>query len=369
MATDELAIALQRMFTNNFKREPNESILFIVDSAPEEMKDNITPRLFEIINERAKYVELCAQRAQDLYGKQYVDFKKYPATLQAGKEIPDDVVDAMKEHDIFLAITTFSLSHTRGRKAACEAGARGALMPGFTPDMFNSKRPMAVDHLKMKELGDNLIKQINEIRNSHPEKKCFVKIIDQQENSLQFEIMANNRVFQRDYGLFYEKGDSGNLPAGEVYIAPNEFTAEGKIAIPKEWTKHNEETADTLFLTFKKGQLSEIKGETERLKEILGFHVENPVPSAAELYQFRRNLAEFGIGLNQNATRHDSVVESEKIIGTCHLAIGTNATFGGFIQSDIHFDFIIPGATVLINDTPIIAHGVLLVSENKESCE
>src|SRR5829696_3940981 len=44
---------------------------------------------------------------------------------------------------VFIAPTRRSLSHTRARKAASEAGARGATLPGVTEDML--ARLMAAD--------------------------------------------------------------------------------------------------------------------------------------------------------------------------------------------------------------------------------
>ena len=44
---------------------------------------------------------------------------------------------------MFIAPTSRSLSHTRARKAASDAGARGATLPGVTEDML--ARLMACD--------------------------------------------------------------------------------------------------------------------------------------------------------------------------------------------------------------------------------
>ena len=46
-------------------------------------------------------------------------------------------------------------------------------------------------------------------------------------------------------------------------------------------------------------------------------------------------------------------LEAEKIIGTCHFAIGDNHTFNGNVISDIHVDFIIPEPITKIDDVEI----------------
>src|SRR3989440_2885812 len=60
-----------------------------------------------------------------------------------GTEPPPPVAAALAAADVFVAPTSKSLSHTRARKAASDAGARGATMPGVTIDML--ARVMAVD--------------------------------------------------------------------------------------------------------------------------------------------------------------------------------------------------------------------------------
>ena len=60
-----------------------------------------------------------------------------------GTEPPPPLAAALAASDVYIAPTSRSLSHTAARKAASEAGARGATMPGVTEDML--ARVMAVD--------------------------------------------------------------------------------------------------------------------------------------------------------------------------------------------------------------------------------
>ena len=57
------------------------------------------------------------------------------------------VAAAMAACDVFIAPTVKSLSHTEAAAGACEAGARGATMPGVTEDML--ARVMAIDFDQM----------------------------------------------------------------------------------------------------------------------------------------------------------------------------------------------------------------------------
>jgi leucyl aminopeptidase (aminopeptidase T) len=58
------------------------------------------------------------------------------------------------------------------------------------------------------------------------------------------------------------------------------------------------------------------------------------------------NIAEFGIGTNDHATRLDNILESEKILGTIHIALGDNSSFGGKIKTPFHQDFVFLKPTV-----------------------
>ena len=66
-----------------------------------------------------------------------------------GEEPPAAVAAALGAARVFIAPTRRSLSHTRARKAASEAGARGATLPGVTEDML--ARLMACDFPLMAE--------------------------------------------------------------------------------------------------------------------------------------------------------------------------------------------------------------------------
>ena len=54
-----------------------------------------------------------------------------------------------------------------------------------------------------------------------------------------------------------------------------------------------------------------------------------------------KNIAELGIGTNDRATRPDNILESEKILGTIHIALGDNSSFGGRIRTSFHQDFVV----------------------------
>jgi leucyl aminopeptidase (aminopeptidase T) len=61
-----------------------------------------------------------------------------------------------------------------------------------------------------------------------------------------------------------------------------------------------------------------------------------------------RNIAELGIGTNDKAVRPDNILESEKILGTIHIALGDNSSFGGRVSTPFHQDFVFFRPTVTL---------------------
>jgi aminopeptidase len=65
-------------------------------------------------------------------------------------------------------------------------------------------------------------------------------------------------------------------------------------------------------------------------------------------YPQARTIAEFGVGTNERAKIGTSVLESEKVLGTIHIAIGDNSTLGGRTVVPFHLVFILENPTVEI---------------------
>ncbi len=59
-----------------------------------------------------------------------------------------------------------------------------------------------------------------------------------------------------------------------------------------------------------------------------------------------RVLAELGIGTNPAAILSGSILEDEKVVGTAHVAFGTNVSFGGTNASAVHIDGMLLEPTV-----------------------
>jgi leucyl aminopeptidase (aminopeptidase T) len=128
--------------------------------------------------------------------------------------------------------------------------------------------------------------------------------------------------------MLTEPGSFGNLPAGEVYLAPLEGTSNGVMVL--EYAPGGK--LDTpVRLVVQGGDVVEVEGEDALAVSLRKAFADNPLV---------RNIAELGIGTNDRATRPDNILEAEKILGTVHIALGDNSGFGGRIQVPFHEDYI-----------------------------
>jgi len=339
--------AIINMFKVNMGLKDGESVLvltdyphsnFWVELGIEELSDSLR---------RSYLARVVYEVGREFFRSCRFKFLAYPMTGMHGAEPPKSVGEAMKSSDVVIAITTYSLSHTRAREEACRAGARVASMPGFTPEMFEPGGPMAVDYLRIKEVCESLVKELSNAES--------VRVRTSYGTDLRFSIKG--REWGVDTGLYTRPGEWGNLPAGEVYIAPLEGTGEGTVVVPKGWFRGLKED---LVMRFKEGLVVEVEGGGEVgkwLKEVLG--LEPKIDD--EVHLARRNLAELGIGTNPNARRPDNVLEAEKILGTVHIAIGDNSHLGGRTEADLHEDFVLPKPTLEVDGRVIMEEGKLVL--------
>jgi aminopeptidase len=160
------------------------------------------------------------------------------------------------------------------------------------------------------------------------------------------EVSVEDRRWYMDTGICHKKGEFMNLPAGEVFIAPKEGTADGKLIIDGAFWEMLE---NPVIIDVKKGYANRIAGTKEIAKQISKRGKEG------------RNIAEVGIGMNPKAKIIGNVLEDEKVKGTVHVALGDNSTFGGKCKAGIHIDGIIKKPTLFADDELIMENGKLVV--------
>jgi leucyl aminopeptidase (aminopeptidase T) len=256
----------------------------------------------------------------------------------AAAEPPAPVAAAMAAADVVLAPTIQSLSHTAARKVASEAGVRIGTLPGVTEEMLS--RLMTGDLEEIRRRGWAVVTALNraaEVRITCP-------------HGSDLRIGLEGRMGIVDAGELGNRGAFGNLPCGEGFIAPLEGTTEGKLVVDGSIAEIG--LLDTpVELTVREGHLVAATGpDGEHLMELLTAHGEDGT-----------NVAELGIGTNEEAILTGNILEDEKIFGTCHVAFGASAAIGGTVQVPVHLDCVVLEPTVEVDGETIVSGGDLLV--------
>ncbi|VAX32723.1 Leucyl aminopeptidase (aminopeptidase T) [hydrothermal vent metagenome] len=227
--------------------------------------------------------------------------------------------------DVVIALSNYSTSHTRFRDLLTRVcSARYASMPLFDVRMFEGA--MDVDWKALRKRTKAMAKLVDRA----------VEVVISAPNGTGIRLSKKGRRAHADSGDLKKPGSFGNLPAGEVYFAPVEGTAEGTLVL--EWAP-TRRLSSPVTLRVSGGYVEEVEGSDDfvfTLRERIAERRENA------------NIAEIGIGTNDRAVRPDNILESEKILGTIHVALGDNSSFGGKVKTPFHQDFVFFRPTVVL---------------------
>jgi aminopeptidase len=222
-----------------------------------------------------------------------------------------------KAVDCIVALSYFSTSHTRFRDFLTRiCGCRYASMPLFDVSMLEGA--MNVDWKSLAKRTIDMARIVNAAE--------LIQIKTPNGTFLSFSKKGRRAI--ADTGILTRRGSFGNLPSGEVFLAPLEGTAQGKLVL--EWAP-TRQLSSPLTLEVQKGRVVDFYGADEYAGYLRMKLLER---------EENGNIAELGIGTNDAAKRPDNILESEKILGTIHVALGDNSSFGGKVKTPFHEDFV-----------------------------
>lgn len=259
-----------------------------------------------------------------------------------GAQLPDPVVAAFKEADVFLQPSTWSQTHTKARVEAIKAGKRGNTMCEITEDAL-CVGAIEADYEECDRMGRLLgavLSESSEIRITTPlgtDIRGYVK----------------GRPVQYETGLFKKPGQFAAFPDSEINISPWEGTAEGKIISDVSIMSVGITLYDHVTLIVKEGKVIDIQGgiAAHKLRQIL------EALNDEKAY----NYAEFGIGLNPKARLAATNLEDLGRLGNCHAGIGSNFAIGGKVIAPNHIDVIFKDTTVYFDGKIVLDNGVLKI--------
>lgn len=256
-----------------------------------------------------------------------------------GEEPPRPVAEAMKAAAVCFAPTVRSLTHTVARREASACGARIASMPGITVEIM--ARTLATDYEAVAAVTEKVAAILDQ--------GSRVRVTTPAGTDLTLEIGGRKAV--RDTGVYTRAGDFGNLPAGEAYIAPLEGSAHGRLVVDGSMAGVGV-LEYPIVIEVAHGEAVSIRGGSaaDRLRELL----DRAGPGA-------RNVGELGIGTNPTAKVIGNILEDEKVLGTVHVALGANASFGGSVQVACHLDGVLFQPDLWVDGVRLMRSGQLEV--------
>jgi leucyl aminopeptidase (aminopeptidase T) len=162
--------------------------------------------------------------------------------------------------------------------------------------------------------------------------------------------MKKRRIIQST-GVLRNIGESGNLPSGEVFMAPWEGKTDGVIVFDGSIAGIGI-LEDPVTVEVNKGFAEKISGkdEAKKLTKILSEHG-----------KYARAIAEFGIGTNYKAKITGEILEDEKAMNTVHFAFGNNLSMGGKINVPIHIDAVLREPDVFADGEQIMKKGKFVI--------
>jgi leucyl aminopeptidase (aminopeptidase T) len=183
-----------------------------------------------------------------------------------------------------------------------------------TAKIFSVIKAYDINYVKLKKKQAQLKRKLDAARE--------VRFVTKGGTDIIFDVKGRKAIsVDGDYSSKYK---GGNMPAGEVYMAPNLKGANGTLIIDGS-SRVSEGTIlikKPIQMTVRNGMVVELKG---------------------------KRVAEVGIGMNPNAKLVGAMVVDEKSLGTVHIALGSNYWFGGPIRSIIHLDQVMKDAKIYID--------------------
>ncbi len=252
-----------------------------------------------------------------------------------GAEPPPLVATAMESADLILLACRKSLTHTHARRQANRAGARVISIPGITEDML-SVGGLSADWGEVHELVRRVARRL---RDAHA-----VHLTSASGTDLTFSVEGRDWIAE-DTGLCSRRGGFTTLPAGELFIAPVETSAEGRLVADVYF---DEPLLEPATATLREGHATRILGAAKAV------HTMNLGGREG------RTLGRFGFGLNARARASGPHQEAEKALGCASLGFGDNAAIGGRIASGVRVECIVSEVSVELDGKVLLEKGHLV---------
>lgn len=262
---------------------------------------------------------------------QFEDLEKFPANIRKAISSFWDAVYEVVKLKPRLLVNLPSAKYTE------------AMDIDYEKFLYAFINAVKVDYKKLRRIGSSIASKLKG--------KKFIHACDPNGTDLVFRI--RDRHVGVEVGTLEDCFSTGReceveVPAGEVYVAPIENSANGILVV--------DELRDYgiwgLELFFKDGRIVSLKAEkgSDTFKNML---------EKAEGDKDR--IAELGVGTNYGMKPVGWNIYDEKALGTAHIGIGNNIKLGGVNKASIYIDFILQNLTIKADDKLIMETGRLIL--------
>ncbi len=235
--------------------------------------------------------------------------------------LPKELRRALEGADVMVSVFVGYPEETPFRvellQTAAKAGLRTGHGPGISDDMM-IEGAMRVDFQKLADIGDGMVDRLAGAVRAHLTSPAGADIW----------FKTRGRVFESDVRI--GQGAFGNLPNGEVRVAPVETEVHGTLVCDSTIGDLGR-VPSPVTIEVVAGKLTSIGGDDrkliERIEELTSIDDEASI------------IGELGIGINPEARVTGNMLEDEKAVGTVHVAFGNNIEMGGKNGSRTHRDF------------------------------
>lgn len=327
-----------RMMDEYLNLQSNEKMLFMVDNDPR----NTDPALIQAL-----------QKQLELRGQAY-------EVLVAGEETTqEEILAAVNNCDVVwdswgMDVTDDSVEFDELTELLEETGKRMAWCPGARAESLDEGGAMTENRASLEFRLNKMETKLRDAYGFH--------VTSSYGTDLKVELRRGERRWCKDSGTI-KPGKWDNLPGGEIFTTPDEEKVNGILVLPvlQDEVAPDQGVDEFVRLYIKDGKIRRIDGgaSAEKLRQYLLENAPDQDDPESVL-----QCAEIAFGANPRARTvpkevnggweeiGNPTVETEKRLGTMHLAFGSSQHgeegTEGHTESDVHLDFVIPrhGLTV-----------------------
>jgi leucyl aminopeptidase (aminopeptidase T) len=244
----------------------------------------------------------------------------------------------MKKADVIFTPVTYSITHTRAVKEACEAGSRIIALTDYKEHML-VKGGLDADFNETKLMCQKMAQAFEACNEAVLTNPAGTRL------TMRGEGRPGNALF-----CIVEPGQMSPAPNVEANFSPIEGSAEGVIVADASIPYIDIGVlTEPVTATVEKGMITDITGGHQA--RLLADDLKSR--NDPQVY----NVAELGVGLNPKCIMQGIMLEDEGVYGSVHIGIGTNITLGGHVKAAIHYDLLMYGATIELDGNIVLENG------------